>query len=106
MDKPIARTENEVKIFLASQNLQIHGLGPCDPDRLSRSGVPFVGIRSPFGESPDGQEEERMKNLLILMHIPGDRKREVVVRLSSIIGSTHGRIRTRINTRAGPNGVF
>ena len=47
-----------------------------------------------------------MKNLLILMHIPGDREREVVVRLSSIIGSTHGRIRTRINTRAGPNGVF
>jgi len=31
------------------------------PDRLSRSGVPFVGIRSPSRESPNGQEEERMK---------------------------------------------
>jgi hypothetical protein len=68
--------------------------------------VPFVGIRSPSGESPDGQEEERMKNLVILTHVPGDRNREVVLRLSSTVGSADGGNRTRVNTRTGPNGAF
>ena len=68
--------------------------------------MPFVGIRSPSGESPAGQEEGRMKRVVILMRVPGDRRRKVVLRLSSVIGNADGRIRMRVNTRTGPNGAF
>jgi hypothetical protein len=43
-----------------------------------------------------------MKSFVMLRHVPGDRKRKVVLRLSSIVGNVASQIRTRVNPRTGP----
>ncbi len=75
--KPIT-TPIPIPIRMALSSTQTHGLRPCDPDRLGRSGEPSLTTRSPSGESPNGQEEEHVEHGAILRHVAMDRKREVI----------------------------